>query len=171
MPCPKKRNISPWHGVQSAASITKEQSGNITVTTMKCFAANRTRTTYSSNMRCMLIIYSQHKTNILSFMHRTKIWKLFQIKMQAICSSSEHNLKSIKYCFCNLLWTGVQMLPSLMHNDTYFKQCNRCEPCATNDNTKQLISPRVAVGVHPQVPGPMDSSARTLHYPIGLCST
>jgi hypothetical protein len=58
-----------------------------------------------------------------------------------------------------------------MHNDTYFKQCNRCEPCATNDNTKQLTSPHVVVGVHPQVPGPRDSSAHTLHYPIELCST
>jgi len=165
MPCPnkntshKKRKVSPWHGMQSAASMTKEQSGNTMVTTLTCFAANRTKTTYRSNMRCKFHAY------------RTKIWKLFQIKMQAISSSSEHNLKSIKYCFCNLLWTGVQMLPSLMHNDTYFKQCNRCEPCATNGNSKQWISPHVAVGVHPQVPGPRDSSAHTLHYPIGLCST
>jgi len=42
---PQKRNVSQWYGMQSAANKTKEQRGNIMVTTMICFAANRRKMT------------------------------------------------------------------------------------------------------------------------------
>lgn len=97
MPCPnkntshKKRNISPWHGVQSASSMTKNQSGNITVTTLTCFAANCTRT-YHSNVRCMLIICSRHKTNILSFTH---IWQKYGSYSKSKCKPFAAHLSTI----------------------------------------------------------------------------
>ena len=94
---PQKRNISPWHG------MTKEQSGNITVTTVTYFAANHIRTTYSSNVRCMLIILSQHKTNIPSFKHiRQKYGRYFKSKCKPL--EFKYNLTTIKYCSCIVQW-------------------------------------------------------------------
>jgi hypothetical protein len=54
-----------WHAVCSKHDKRKKWE----YYSHNSFAANRRKTTYCRNVRCMLIIYSWHKTNILSFMH------------------------------------------------------------------------------------------------------